>query len=78
MIDGPLYNKYFDVAPSQFGYQKWGGTLTGILILPANETYHRECPKCVNPGDSMCNQNGTEPLGIFIVLSPWMLAICIY
>ena len=61
--DGPLYDQYFDVAPSQFGYQKWGGTLTGYLILPANETYHTECPKCSNSNSSMCNQNGNEPIG---------------
>ena len=43
-IDGALFGQEFEVAPSEFGYQKWGGTLEGWLVLPANETYHKECP----------------------------------
>jgi len=63
-IDGPLFNKTFEIAPAQFGYQKYGGALEGVLVLPANETYHKECPKCpYNGGYSMCTTEGPEPLG---------------
>ena len=51
VIDGPLYNQSFDVAPAQFGYQQYGGQLEGVLILPKNVTYHKECPE------------GNEPIG---------------
>eukprot|EP00486_Rosalina_sp_Unknown_P004694 CAMPEP_0201571072 /NCGR_PEP_ID=MMETSP0190_2-20130828/13660_1 /ASSEMBLY_ACC=CAM_ASM_000263 /TAXON_ID=37353 /ORGANISM="Rosalina sp." /LENGTH=819 /DNA_ID=CAMNT_0047995337 /DNA_START=127 /DNA_END=2586 /DNA_ORIENTATION=+ len=62
VLDGPLYGMEFDVAPAQFGYQKYGGTLEGLLILPANETYHKECPKCGGGVNSMCTDQGPEPL----------------
>lgn len=39
----PLYNQEWDVAPAQFGYQKYGGTLEGYIVLPADPTYHLEC-----------------------------------
>ena len=51
------------MAPAQFGYQKYGGTLKGWLVLPMNETYHKECPKCPRTG-GMCTDQGPEPLGI--------------
>eukprot|EP01084_Bolivina_argentea_P182921 315713_1 len=57
LIDGPLFNETYDVAPSQFGYQKYGGKLEAVLVLPKNETYHKECP-----ADS-CSGCEWEPLG---------------
>lgn len=42
--DGALFNVTYEVAPAQFGYQHYGGSLTGYLILPANESFHNECP----------------------------------
>ena len=52
----------------QFGYQKYGGTMKGWLVLPMNETYHKECPKCEHGEHanqtSMCTEEGPEPLGI--------------
>eukprot|EP01083_Nonionella_stella_P283872 966254_1 len=61
VVDDELFHEYFPVAPSQFGYHKFGGELEGILILPANETYHKECP----PGGlGSCTDCEHEPLGI--------------
>ena len=53
----------FEVSPALFGYSTFSGSIEGILILPANETYHKECPKCgVNNITSMCDNVGPEPL----------------
>ena len=45
VIDGPLYTQEWEVAPSQFGYHAYGGSIEGWLILPMNTTYHTECPQ---------------------------------
>ncbi len=58
VIDGPLFNKTYEVSPAQFGYQKYGGKLEAVLVLPKNETYHKECPP-----DS-CSGCEWEPLGM--------------
>ena len=59
-----MYGKRFDVAPAEFGFQMYGGSLEGVLVLPANESYHTECPKCTYSVTSMCTEEGPEPLGI--------------
>eukprot|EP01083_Nonionella_stella_P128787 390331_1 len=55
--DGPLYGKTWDVSPAQFGYQRYGGSLEGILVLPANVSYHEECPR------TNSTPEGSEPIG---------------
>jgi len=62
--DGPLFNKTFEVAPAQFGYQAYGGTMKGQLVLPANETFHKECPRCSSGQSTLCDSVGTEPTGL--------------
>eukprot|EP01084_Bolivina_argentea_P182924 315719_1 len=57
VIDGPLFNKSYEVAPAQFGYQRYGGSMEGVLILPKNTTYHKECPP------DACSSCDQEPLG---------------
>lgn len=57
VVDGPLYNQTYDAAPSQFGFSKYGGTLEGWLVLPSNESYHKECPT------SDKTPEGQEPIG---------------
>eukprot|EP01084_Bolivina_argentea_P029881 55441_1 len=43
VIDGELFNQSWEVAPAQFGYQQYGGSIEGVLILPMNTSYHLEC-----------------------------------
>ena len=43
--DGPLYGKEWEVAPAQFGYQSYGGSIEAYLVIPMNTTYHKECPQ---------------------------------
>ena len=47
--NSPLFNKTYEVAPAQFGFTQYGGTLKGVLVLPANESYHKECPEYQEP-----------------------------
>ena len=35
-----------------------------------NETFHKECPKCGGNANSMCTDEGPEPLGIHIFFVP--------
>jgi len=48
-LDAELYNQTWDVSPSQFGYQAYGGSLEGVLVLPMNTSYHLECPDKQEP-----------------------------
>ena len=52
VIDGPLYDQSYLVAPAQFGYHAYGGSLEGVLVLPSNTSYHKECPSSQEPLDS--------------------------
>jgi len=50
--DGSLFNISWEVAPSQFGFHDYGGSIEGYLVLPANTSYHLECisePLNINP-----------------------------
>ena len=70
VVDGPLYGKTWDVAPSQFGYQAYGGSMEGVLILPTNTTYHKQCPKCGHGTKTYCDSEGQEPAGTIFILHP--------
>eukprot|EP01084_Bolivina_argentea_P179555 310264_1 len=43
------FNATFDVAPAAFGFSQYSGSVTGILVLPANVSYHKECPTSAEP-----------------------------
>ena len=40
LIDGLLYGKEWEVAPAQFGYHGYGGSIEGILITLDHITYY--------------------------------------
>eukprot|EP01084_Bolivina_argentea_P154670 269578_1 len=53
IMSGSLSNTNYEVSQAQFGYLSYKSSITALLILPANISYHSEC-----------TDQGPEPLGI--------------